>query len=73
MNIVVTTTIQTVFEVPEGVEIDRIKHLAIPMLTDGDDQTDEVLCLHNDAITSVFYGEESITSHVIEHKVVEIA
>lgn len=73
MNIVVTTTIQTVFEVPDGVEMERIKSLAFPMLTDGDDQTDAVLCLHSEAITSVFYGEETIDSHVVEHKVSEVA
>lgn len=55
-QITVTTTIKTVFEVPEGVDIHRVRHLALPELAEDDEKTDEVGFQQEKAINHVYLG-----------------
>ncbi|GFM73800.1 hypothetical protein PSCICL_47920 [Pseudomonas cichorii] len=72
-QITVTTTIRTVFEVPEGVDIQRVRHLALPELAQDDEKTDEVLSQQETAINHVFLGDAEALKCSVEIAIAEVA
>ncbi|KAF4559155.1 hypothetical protein LG197_17585 [Pseudomonas asiatica] len=69
--ITVTTTVVTRFDVPEGVSIDLIRHQALPVLSDNDEDTDAVCVLQDTALNRVFLGAADARSQSVEHSITE--
>lgn len=55
--ITVVTTVTTTFEVPEGVTIAQVRHLALPDLSDMDELTDLVSSRQSQALNRVYIGD----------------
>lgn len=69
--ITVTSTVTTVYEVPEGVSIERVRHLSLPVLGEEEEQTDSVVCLHDRAINSTYLGDAQSVRMSVEHRIIE--
>ncbi|WP_339533862.1 hypothetical protein [Pseudomonas hunanensis] len=69
--ITVKTTITTRFEIPEGLNIDMIRHQALPVLSEDEEGTDEVGSLQDTALNMVFLGDAEAQSRTVEHSIVE--
>ena len=69
--ITVTTTITTRFDVPEGVSIDLIRHQALPVLSESDEDTDAVCVLQDTALNRVYLGAADARSQSVEHSITE--
>ena len=69
--ITVTTTITTRFDVPEGVSIDLIRHQALPVLSENDEDTDAVCVLQDTALNRVYLGAADARSQSVEHSITE--
>ena len=69
--ITVTTTITTRFDVPEGVSIDLIRHQALPVLSENDEDTDAVCVLQDTALNRVYLGAADARSQSVEHSINE--
>jgi len=72
-QISVTTTITTLFDVPEGVSIDRIRQLGLPVISDNEEATEEVFRLQQRAISETFYGAEEPRAASVEHEISEFS
>ena len=70
-KITVSTTIRTVYEVPDGVPIDRIRRLALPAISEADEQMNEVLYLHDEGVSRVFYGDQQCVRQTVENEITE--
>ncbi|MBV1814473.1 hypothetical protein KTT58_17145 [Pseudomonas viridiflava] len=71
-QITVTTTITTVFDVPDGVAIERIRHLGLPVLSADEDSSEEIFLLQGRAITETFYGDQEPRMASVEHAISEL-
>ncbi|AIR90186.1 hypothetical protein [Pseudomonas cremoricolorata] len=69
--ITVTTTVTTRYDIPEGVGIDQIRHLALPVLSEDDEGTDAVGSLQGAALDLVFMGAAEVRSMGVEHRITE--
>ncbi|WP_054912493.1 hypothetical protein [Pseudomonas sp. NBRC 111127] len=69
--ITVTTTITTRFDVPEGVSVDLIRHQALPVLSENDEDTDAVCVLQDTALNRVYLGAADARSQSVEHSITE--
>ena len=69
--ITMTTTITTRFDVPEGVSIDLIRHQALPVLSENDEDTDAVCVLQDTALNRVYLGAANARSQSVEHSITE--
>lgn len=72
-QISVTTTITTLFDVPEGVSIDRIRQLGLPVVSDNEEATEEVFRLQQRAISETLYGAEESRLTSVEHAISELS
>jgi len=71
-QITVTTTITTVFDVPEGVPIERIRHLGLPVLSEDEESSEDLFRLQNRAIGETFYGDQEPRMASVEHAISEL-
>lgn len=69
--ITVTTTAKTRYDIPEGVGINRLRRLALPVLSEDDEGTDAVGTLHRAALDRVFIGSADVRSMSVEHRITE--
>ncbi|WNW10087.1 hypothetical protein RRX38_02630 [Pseudomonas sp. DTU_2021_1001937_2_SI_NGA_ILE_001] len=70
-QITVTTTISTVFEVPEGLDIQRVRQLALSELAEDEEETDEVLSRQETAINHVYLGDAEALKVSVEIAITE--
>ncbi|MDX9624267.1 hypothetical protein [Pseudomonas fragariae (ex Marin et al. 2024)] len=71
-QITVTTTITTVFDVPDGVPIERIRHLGLPVLSEDEESSEELFRLQQRAICETFSGDEEPRIASVEHEISEL-
>ncbi|GFM87767.1 hypothetical protein PSCICO_31660 [Pseudomonas cichorii] len=71
-KIMVITTIKTFFDVPEGVDIQRVRHLALPDLSEMEDNTDAVTDQHGHVLNRIYLGDASVRSGSVEHAITEV-
>ena len=71
-RITVKTIVETTFEVPLDVEMDRIRQLALSELSVAEEITDEIAILHGNSIDAVFYGDREYIGSSVEHCVFEL-
>lgn len=70
-KITVTTTITTVFDVPEGVGIQRARDLCMPELADNEEQVNEVVAQQDRAVNQCYLGAAKQEALQISHSIVE--
>lgn len=70
-SITIKTTVTTTYSVPDSVPIERIQHLALCEITEDEDAISELLILHGNSISSVFYGDEEFEGQSVEHSVTQ--
>lgn len=71
--IMVTTAITTVFEVPDGVDILRVRQLALSVLGDDEHATDTVAIQHDNVMSQIYLGDANRKTVSISHCVEELA
>lgn len=71
-QISVTTTIVTVFDVPDGVPLDRMRQLGLPVLAEDEEAPEEVFRLQQRALCQTFYGDEEPRIASVEHAISEV-
>lgn len=69
--ITVTSTVTTRFDVPEGVTIEQVRHLALPTLSEDEDCTDTIGVVQEKALNQVYLGAADARSMTVEHKITE--
>lgn len=70
-RITVTTSLRTVFEVPEGVTIDQVRHLALPVLSEAVEETDALAVLQQTAIGQIYLGDATDVYLSVEHTITD--
>lgn len=70
-RITVTTYLRTVFEVPTGVTIEKVRHLAFPVLSEAVEETDALAILHQTAIGRVYLGDATDVYLSVEHTITD--
>ncbi|MBD1590309.1 hypothetical protein [Pseudomonas typographi] len=70
-RITVTTTVRTVFEVPEGLSIEQIRHQALPDLAEPEEETDSIAALQQHVMNQVYLGGADDVYISIEHAIVD--
>ena len=71
--IMITSAITTVFEVPDGVEILRVRQLGLSELGDDEDATDSVSIQHDKVMSKIYLGGASRQTVSILHSIVDPA
>lgn len=56
-KISVVTTVTTVFEVPEGLTIEQVRHQALQELGEMDEITDSVVAHHDRSMKQAYLGD----------------
>lgn len=69
--IMVTSAITTVFEVPDGVDILRVRQLALSELGDDECATDAVSVQHDQVINQIYLGDANRKTVSISHRIAE--
>lgn len=69
--ITVTSAITTVFEVPEGVDILRVRQLGLSNLDDDESVIDAVLIQHDQVINQIYLGSADRKTVSISHCIVD--
>lgn len=57
--IMITSAITTVFEVPDGVDLLRVRQLGLSELGDDEDATDSVSIQHDKVMNEIYLGRKS--------------
>ncbi len=70
-SITIKTTVTTTYDVPDGVPLERIQHLALCEITEDEDAVAELLVLHGKSLSAIFYGDEQFEGQSVEHSVTE--
>lgn len=70
-KITVTTTIKTIFEVPEGLTIEQIRHQALSDLAEDEEASDSVMSLHSLALNRVYLGDAEALAASVEQSIIE--
>lgn len=70
-RITITTTMQTVFEVPDGVTIEQVRHLALPVLSEDVNETDALAILQQKAIDQAYLGDANGVHLSVEHTITD--
>ncbi|SDS43910.1 hypothetical protein [Pseudomonas prosekii] len=65
--IMITSAITTVFEVPEGVDIFRVRQLALSELGDDERATDDVSAQHDNVMSGIYLGSAERRTVSISH------
>jgi hypothetical protein len=71
--VLVTSAITTVVEVPEGVDILRVRQLGLSELGDDESATDAVSIQHDQVINQIYLGSADRKTISISHSIVEPA
>ena len=69
--IMVTSAITTVFEVPDGVDILRVRQLGLSELGDDEAATDAVSIQHDNVISQIYLGSAERRTVSIAHRIVD--
>lgn len=69
--IMVTSAITTVFEVPEGVDISRVRQLGLSELDDDESATDAISIQHDRIINQIYLGSTVRQTVSISHSIVD--
>lgn len=69
--IMVTSTITTVFEVPDGVDILRVRQLALSELGDEECATDAMSIQHDKVMSEIYLGSADRRTVSISHSIVD--
>ncbi|MFJ3486205.1 hypothetical protein ACIPL1_22810 [Pseudomonas sp. NPDC090202] len=70
-RITVVTTVTTTFDVPEGVTITQVRHLALQDLNEMDELTNSVSDYQDRAINRVYHGAADGIRLSVEHAISE--
>jgi hypothetical protein len=70
-KITVVTIVTTTFEVPEGVAISQVRHLALPELSEMDELTDAISASHTQALNRVYLGDADPLKLSVEQSVTD--
>lgn len=70
-QITVTTTVRTILQVPEGVSIEQVRHLALPNLSEGEEATDSVMAFQISELNTVYLGDADPIATSVEHSISE--
>lgn len=71
-QIQVTTIVRTTYEVPDGVGIERIRHLSLGELSEAEEQTEAVVCMHDQQMSQIFLGAHDALNQSVEHRIDEL-
>ena len=69
--IMITSAITTVFEVPDGVEILRVRQLGLSELGDDEDATDSVSIQHDKVMNEIYLGDAARKTVSISPSIVD--
>ena len=69
--IMITSAITTVFEVPDGVDILRVRQLGLSELGDDEDATDSVSIQHDKVMNEIYLGDAAQKTVSISHSIVD--
>lgn len=69
--IMVTSTITTVFEVPEGVDIARVRQLGLSELGDDESASEAISIQHDRIINQIYIGSTDRRTVSISHSIVD--
>jgi hypothetical protein len=70
-KISVTTTVTTVFEVPEGLTIEQVRHQALQTLSDMEELTDSIVAHQDVALNQVYLGDAVSLALSVENVIAE--
>lgn len=69
--IMITTSVATVFEVPEGVDLFQVRRLALSELGDDECATDTVAVQHDNVMSQIYLGAADRKTVSISHSLVD--
>lgn len=69
--IMITSAITTVFEVPDGVDLLRVRQLGLSELGDDEDATDSVSIQHDKVMNEIYLGAAARKTVSISHSIVD--
>lgn len=69
--IMITSAVTTVFEVPEGVDLLRVRRLGLSELGDDEDATDSVSIQHDNVMSGIYLGSAARKTVSISHSIVD--
>ena len=69
--IMVTSAVTTVFEVPEGVDLQRVRQLGLSELGDDEEATDAVAIQHDNVMSGIYLGSAARKTVSISHSIVD--
>jgi hypothetical protein len=70
-KISVITTVATVFEVPEGLTIEQVRHQALQTLSDMEELTDSIVAHQDVALNQVYLGDAVSLALSVENVIAE--
>lgn len=65
--IMITSAITTVFEVPQGVDIRRVRQLCLSELGDDESATDGISVQHDNVMSAIYLGSAERRTVSISH------
>ncbi|WP_421557105.1 hypothetical protein [Pseudomonas canadensis] len=69
--IMITSAITTVFEVPDGVDLLRVRQLGLSELGDDEDATYSVSIQHDKVMNEIYLGDAARKTVSISHSIVD--
>lgn len=70
-KISVITTVTTVFEVPEGLTIEQVRHQALQTLSDMEELTDSIVGHQDQSLNQVYLGDAVSLALSVENVIAE--